>query len=125
MPTAFLLPWVFITAHKASTFLLQHPEIQHLMAARTYDLVVSEIMMTDAVFGLGQYFGAPTVAISMFGQSTWTNNLVGNPAPLSTVPSTFANFSTRMTMWQRLLNTVLTAFEWMMLRWMHKPIQVK
>lgn len=124
IPKSLLIPGFIIEGYTISSFVLQHPQMQRLMETRSYDLIIIEIFTSEAIFGLGQHFGAPTIAVSAFGQSTWTNDLVGNPAPLSTVPSTWSDYSTRMSLWQRSGNVLIAAYERMLIHALHHPIQV-
>lgn len=119
-----LIPTTLILGEKLSSHVLHHPSMQIIMANRSYDLVIVDIYVIEAIFGLGQHFGAPTIGVSAYGQSTWTNDLVGNPAAVSMVPSSFSNFSGRMTLWQRFLNLLVTSYERLLIMVLHHPIQV-
>lgn len=114
-----------IAGETLSTIVLQHPNMRKLMENRHYDLIIIDIYTTEAVFGLGPHFGAPTIGVSAYGQSTWSNDLVGNPAAVSTVPSSWSNYSCVMTPWQRMINFLVTAFERVLTKLLHHPIQVK
>lgn len=124
MPVHLLIIKYIQLGAMLSETVLKHPIMQMIMKTRNYDLVVVDTFATEAIFGLGQHFGASTIALSAFGQSTWTNDLVGNPAAVSTVPSSASNFSCRMSLWQRLQNLLVTAYERIMLKLIHHPTQV-
>lgn len=103
---------------------LFHPNMRKLLDTGSFDLVIAENFATEAVFGLGQHFGAPVIAVSTFGPSQWTNNLVGNTAPLSYVPHAFSTYSSRMTMLERMGNLLLETIEKLYLNAFHFSQQV-
>lgn len=76
-----------------------------------FDVVVVEVCIDDALIGFGNYYNAPVVAISAFGASKWTTDLVGTPNFASYVPHTLNHYTDRMTFWQRIYNSLSYWFE--------------
>lgn len=124
MAPALILPVLFWFGDMFSNFTLSHPKTRHLMDTRSFDLVIVEIFCTEAFIGFGQHFNAPVVAVSTFGASKWTNDLVGTPSPLSYVPHAFSTFSDKMSLWGRTINTVLTVYENCFIHTLNYPLQV-
>lgn len=123
MAPALLLPVLFWTASENTDLTLSHPNLRHLMETRTYDLVIMEIFVTEAIIGLGQHFDAPVIAVSTFGASKWCNDLVGSPSPPSYVAHSFSTFTHRMTFVQRLMNYMLHIYETALLHLINYPAQ--
>lgn len=95
-----------------TNFTLTHPNVRALLESdETFDVIVLEVFMNEAMLGLGHRFNAPIIGVSTFGSSKWTNDMVGTPAPLSWVPNPFLSFTDRMTFTQRLGNTLYNALD--------------
>lgn len=124
MAPAIILPILFWHGDMFSNYTLSHPNVRHLMETRSYDLVIVEIFCSEALIGFGQHFNAPVVAVSTFGASKWTNDLVGSPSPLSYVPHAFSTFTDKMSLWERTMNTVLTVYENIFINILNFPSQV-
>ena len=58
---------------------LMHPVTKKLLASgEKFDLVIVECFVSEALFGIAQHFNAPIIAMSTFGASKWTTDLVGS-----------------------------------------------
>ncbi|XP_039451155.1 UDP-glycosyltransferase UGT5-like [Culex pipiens pallens] len=90
-----------------------------------FDLIVLEIFMNDAMLGFVHHFNAPCVAMSTFGASKWTTDLVGTPSPPSYVPNPFLSFTDHMTFKERALNTVMSAVEILVENILDRPAQLE
>lgn len=88
-------------------FDLSRPSVSQIMANSTFDLIIVELFGEQALLGLGQHFGAPMIAVSTFGASSWTNDLVGNPSPPSYVPHAFSSYPSKMNFLERMNNLLL------------------
>lgn len=108
-----------------SNFTFQHPNVQTLLnSGRTYDVVVLELFVSEALLGLKRHFKANSlVAVSTFGASVWTDNLVGNPSPSSFIPHPFLDFTERMTFLERTDNFLVSAYEKMQMQYSYYPRQ--
>ncbi|KAH8294624.1 hypothetical protein KR018_000626 [Drosophila ironensis] len=92
--------------------LLAAPAVQKLMAQnRTFDGVICETFMNDAIYGFAEHFGAPLITFSSLGATGWTADLVGTPSPPSYVPHALLRFGDHMDFWQRAQNLGFQAFE--------------
>uniref|UniRef100_A0A182X8K0 Uncharacterized protein n=1 Tax=Anopheles quadriannulatus TaxID=34691 RepID=A0A182X8K0_ANOQN len=62
---------------------LSSPEVQALIHSdETFDLLILEIFLDDALLGFADRFNCPVVGMSTFGASSWVNSLTGSPQPL-------------------------------------------
>uniref|UniRef100_A0A182QUC8 UDP-glucuronosyltransferase n=1 Tax=Anopheles farauti TaxID=69004 RepID=A0A182QUC8_9DIPT len=103
---------------------LTSPAVQRLLqsANETFDLLVLEIFMDDALLGFGDRFRCPIVGMSTFGASTFINDLTGTPQPLSYVPHQMLSFTSRMTFWERLANVAFHGVEAFVMRFIYLPM---
>lgn len=92
-------------------FDLSRPNVRNLIETASFDLVIVEMFAEQALLGLGQHFGAPIIAVSTFGASAWTNDLVGNPSPHSYVPHAFSPYASKMNLPARINNLLLDVAE--------------
>ncbi|XP_055610278.1 UDP-glycosyltransferase UGT5-like [Uranotaenia lowii] len=91
-----------------STLLMSHPKVKELLQAnRSYDAVISECFVSEALYGFADHYKAPLIVFSPFGASMWTNELVGTPYPYAQIPHVFLSYTDRMTFWERFVNTAL------------------
>jgi glucuronosyltransferase len=87
---------------------LQEKEVQRLLHSddQNFDLIVAEAFSNDCLLGFAHKFKAPVVQVATFVGSAWMGDWVGNPSPYAYVPDPLQSFSHRMTLWQRILNTL-------------------
>jgi glucuronosyltransferase len=92
---------------------MQEKEVQNLLHSsdQQFDLIITEAFVNDCVLGFVHKFKAPVVQVVSFGGTSWMGDWVGNPSPYSYVPDGFQNFSDRMNLWQRVLNTLGITFQ--------------
>ncbi|XP_055303125.1 UDP-glucosyltransferase 2-like [Sitodiplosis mosellana] len=76
-----------------------------------FDVVVVDVCFSDHFLGFGQHFNAPIIALSSFGASKLTTDLVGSPNFASYVPHTLNPYTDRMSFWQRIYNSLTFWFE--------------
>lgn len=119
-----MLPILFWHGDEFSNYTLNHPNTRKLMETRSFDLVIVEIFCTEAMLGFGQHFNEPVIAVSTFGASKWTNDLVGTPSPLSYVPHAFSTLSDKMSLKDRMINTLTTILENILINVLHHLYQV-
>lgn len=124
MPLAVVLPMLLYWGENVCNFTLMHPNVQALYG-RKYDLVILEIFGTESTLGLGQQFDAPVIGFSTFSATRWTNDLIGNPSPLSYISHTMMDFPDKMNIWHRTYNIVFYVYESIILNLMHHPFQVR
>ncbi|XP_021699050.1 UDP-glucuronosyltransferase 2A3 [Aedes aegypti] len=112
--------------HRITNSTLTDPPVVDLIASNeTFDLIVLEIFMNDAMIGFCHHFKAPCIGMSTFGASKWTADLVGTPSPPSYVPNAFLGFSDRMSFKERLFNTLMSAMEILVDATIDYPVQNK
>ncbi|GAB0093834.1 UDP-glucuronosyltransferase [Sergentomyia squamirostris] len=88
------------------------PAFVDLMERREkYDVIITEIFLTDCLLGIGKHFDAPIIGFSTFGASKWNTDLNGSPSPPSYVPNVNFAYSDRMNFMQRTLNLIMIGFE--------------
>lgn len=103
---------------------LQHPNVKKLIASdEQFDLVIMESFLNDAHLGFAHRFKAPCVALSTFGASRWTNDMVGTPSPTSYVPHPFLSFTDRMSFVQRIGNMLMTIMDAVLGHVLDFPVQ--
>ncbi len=123
MPVATLVSMLFYRGADLCNLTLTNSNVKTLFA-RNYDLVIVEIFGTEAFIGLGQIFDCPVIGFSSFSTSRWTNDLVGNPSPLSYISHPMLDFPDKMNFLHRMHNTVFYMYESMVLSYLHHPLQV-
>lgn len=91
---------------------LNNPVFQRFLASGAkFDLIILDIFLSEAFYGLGHHFNAPMIGLSTFGASKWTTDLVGTPLFPSYVPHTFTGYSDRMSFFERLRNSAIYWFD--------------
>lgn len=89
-----------------------HKEIQKLLkSTEHYDLIIMEQFLNEALLYFGHHFKAPVIILCAIGSGSWTNQYVGNPAPLSHVPSVFLTFNSKMSFVERVQNVVWNLYD--------------
>ncbi|XP_046982684.1 UDP-glucosyltransferase 2-like [Schistocerca americana] len=91
--------------------LMDDPVVRELIDSqeRTYDLLIMETFFHDCFFAFSHKYRAPTVLACAFGGgNTWINYAVGNPYPLSYLPEGGVAYTTRMSLFQKTYNSLLS-----------------
>lgn len=88
---------------------------------QTFDAVIVEVCIDEALLAFGKYYNAPVIAISAFGASKWTTDLVGTPNFASYVPFTLNHYTDRMSFWQRMYNSLSFMFDELAMQYYHVP----
>ncbi|KAM7361142.1 UDP-glucosyltransferase 2-like [Cochliomyia hominivorax] len=86
---------------------IKNPLVQQLMAKEKFDIILMDTFMSEALYGLGEYFNASMIGISSYGTFPFLDSMVGNISPLSIIPSLFLQHTFDQTFWQRCLNVAL------------------
>ncbi|XP_055531728.1 UDP-glycosyltransferase UGT5-like [Wyeomyia smithii] len=108
----------------SSEYTLNHPNVQRLMnSGETFDIVIVETFLTEAIYGLAQHFNASLITYSPFGSSLWTAELTGSPTPTSHIPNSWLYYDDKMTFYERLWNVVLNWWDNLLYRGVHLPSQ--
>lgn len=108
-----------------TNFTLQHNVVQDFIKNpnERFDVVITEMFVSEALIGLGYHFKVPTVVVSTFGAIKWVNDLVGTPSPMSYVAHPFMSFTDRMNFFKRTLSAVITIFEHFYMDYIYLPKQ--
>lgn len=102
----------FETGVNMTTWAITSKNLQEFMKIKQhFDVVVVEVCIDEALLAFGNYYNAPVVAISAFGASKWTTDLVGTPNFPSYVPHTLNHYTDRMTFWERMYNSLTYWYE--------------
>ncbi|XP_055850895.1 UDP-glucosyltransferase 2-like [Episyrphus balteatus] len=104
---------------------LQQPIIQNLLTNpnRTFDLIICELFLTDALFGFGQHYNAPVIVISPMGNNFLSSVVSGTPMPPSFVPNILLPNTDRMNFIERALNLVGFTFQYLFYYFYWLPYQ--
>lgn len=81
--------------------------LNFLKTNETFDVVIMERFMNEALQGFAVHFNCPLIILNTFSANAWINVLTGNPAPTSYIPYAFLKYSSRMNFWERLTNTLM------------------
>nr|XP_015838844.1 PREDICTED: 2-hydroxyacylsphingosine 1-beta-galactosyltransferase isoform X2 [Tribolium castaneum] len=100
---------------------LKHENVQKLINSNEkFDAVIVEFA-SEALYALSTHFGAPLVTFSATRASHWINPLVGNPSPPSYIPDIMLDFSVLMTLYERLVNSLVYVFNELLLNFVVYP----
>ncbi|KNC24650.1 hypothetical protein FF38_13551, partial [Lucilia cuprina] len=95
-----------VTGYKMVSNVLEHPKVKHIMKNEKFDLILVETILSEALYGLGEYFQAPMVGVSTFGTINFVDYLVGNVSPMSYIPHISLPYENHMNLKERILNVV-------------------
>lgn len=87
--------------------ILKYSDIQDIINSHTeYDLVIAQIINTDAIFAFGYKFKAPVIAFFQTAMLPSNNWILGNPFPSSYIPNLFSPYTEKMSLFARIVNTM-------------------
>ncbi|XP_061400906.1 UDP-glycosyltransferase UGT4-like [Musca vetustissima] len=111
-------------SYKMSRNVFVDPQFKAIMTKESFDLIIVDITFAEAFYGLGEYFGAPMVAISYWSAMTSVDELVGNITPLSYIPNMIMmrKYNQNMNFWRRWLNVIVFIFDWIYYYLRYMPI---
>ncbi|XP_065354386.1 UDP-glycosyltransferase UGT5-like [Calliphora vicina] len=104
---------------------IKNPAVQKLLNTERFDLIILEVIHTDAWYAFGRHFNAPMIGLSSFGTDPVIDELMGNMSPLSYSPLITAGLTERMTYLERLKNVILSFMELLHVRIHLIPAQRK
>ncbi|XP_037817464.1 UDP-glycosyltransferase UGT5-like [Lucilia sericata] len=103
---------------------LKEPNVQQLMASNhTFDAVIYDIFLSEALFGLSEHFKAPLIGLSTLGAISENNDMVGSPSPPSYVPNIMLKFTDHMSLSERVKNLAFATFERLFMDFHYLPKQ--
>ncbi|XP_058974185.1 UDP-glycosyltransferase UGT5 [Musca domestica] len=112
------------TGVRVTEAVLNEPAVKQLMVSnQTFDAVICEVFLSEALYGLSEHFKAPLIGLGTFGAVAWNTDMVGSPSPPSYVANTFLPFTDHMTLGQRIINLAMLSFERLFLDFYYLPKQ--
>ncbi|XP_013109135.2 UDP-glycosyltransferase UGT5 [Stomoxys calcitrans] len=103
---------------------LNDSNVQQLMASNhTFDAVICEVFLSEALYGLSEHFKAPLIGLGTFGAISWNTDMVGSPSPPSYVPLVALKLTDRMTLMERVQNLAFLTLEKIIMEWYYLPRQ--
>ncbi|XP_045473130.1 UDP-glycosyltransferase UGT5-like [Harmonia axyridis] len=87
------------------------PAVRKLLeSGEKFDAVIMDQFIDDSFAYFAHHFSANHILLSTTSANSWVNPLVGNPAPPSVNAEVLLEFSSYMTFWERLRNTMFYLF---------------
>lgn len=118
-----VMPVILQAASDYNNFTLNSPQFRRLVDERQhFDVAVVGYFLNDFVLGIGPLLKCPTVLYFSAGAGGLTN-MVGNPAEVSSVPHLFLGNKNPMTFIDRVKNTLIHAFESIMVEYFKYKMQ--
>ncbi|XP_015608810.1 UDP-glucuronosyltransferase 2C1 [Cephus cinctus] len=91
---------------------LKHPNTQKLIKSNEkFDVILTEVFNSDCFLGFVHKFQAPFLSLSSHQILPWVNPRIGNPDNPSYISTTFHGYSSHMTFYERLMNTIFLGLE--------------
>lgn len=91
--------------------ILGHPNMQALLKSdEKFDAVIVEQLFVDGLKVLAHHFNAPLIVVSSIGPNIFVNRFVGNPSPSSYIPEMFLSYSSDMTFFERMKNSLFRLY---------------
>ncbi|XP_061387713.1 UDP-glycosyltransferase UGT5-like, partial [Musca vetustissima] len=89
-----------------SSNVLENSEVKQLLKNEKFDLIIIEVLSTESLLGLGEYFQAPMIGVSTFGTINFIDYLTANPSPPSYIPHMSLDYGNHMSLWERTVNVL-------------------
>ncbi|XP_013113908.2 UDP-glucosyltransferase 2 [Stomoxys calcitrans] len=105
------------------TNVLENAEVKKIMKNEKFDLIISEVLVSEALLGLGEHFKAPIVAVSTFGTINFIDYLVGNTSPLSYIPHISVPYGNHMSLKERAANLLMETVDQLCFNHFVLPLQ--
>ncbi|XP_019894248.2 UDP-glucosyltransferase 2-like [Musca domestica] len=108
-----------------STNVMENVEVKKLMKNEKFDLIIIEVLGTESLLGLGEYFQAPMIGVSTFGTIGFIDYLTANPSPASYIPHMSLEYDSHMSLWQRTVNVLANVVDDLCTNFLLMPGQEK
>lgn len=103
---------------------LNSPEVKEFLKKdNTFDLVICEQFVQEALYALAVKYNAPLAIISTFGNCMRHNIMTRNPLQLATILAEYLNVNDPGSFWTRLRNFYFTSYEYLWWRYWYLPKQ--
>jgi glucuronosyltransferase len=108
-----------------SNYTLGHPNFEEILKAsnETFDLLLLDLALTDSLLGVAKYYNIPAVVLNVGATNKWSNEMTGNPNNPSYNPNMFLGYTDRMSFTERVLNTMMAAFDELTYNFLYLPTQ--
>lgn len=117
--------YIYTIASMAVNATLSNEKVKKLLnSGEKFDAVIYEVFGTDALGGLGQQLGCPTLGYTTFGTTRCANQITGNPDSFSTIANPFLGYTAQMTFAQRVKNVLFSFLEKTLIQFYYFPLQV-
>ncbi|RZB40719.1 UDP-glucuronosyltransferase-like, partial [Asbolus verrucosus] len=117
----------YVTATLSEKFVeltLNHENVQKLLkSGEKFDVVITDQFLTDAFKAFAIHFDAPLIALCPGGPTFWINPLVGNPSPSSYIPNVLLAYPSKMTFYERMMNSLTNVFNEILYNFYYFPKQ--
>ncbi|KAG5883246.1 hypothetical protein JTB14_000035 [Gonioctena quinquepunctata] len=105
---------------------LKNPAVQELLKSdKEFDVVIVGHFLDDGMSAFATHFNAHLILLSTLGANLWNNHLVGNPALPSFYPEILLNYQLKMTLCERVKNTLFRIWNYINLNFIFYPAQNK
>ncbi|XP_065158663.1 LOW QUALITY PROTEIN: UDP-glycosyltransferase UGT5-like [Atheta coriaria] len=92
----------------ACTSVLKHPLIQELKTpSKQYDLVITEMFVTDCLLPYAHIYKAPIIGISSTGIMPWADERMGNPDNPAYIPNYFLPLRGKLNFVEKCFSTMM------------------
>lgn len=88
---------------------LNHTNVQNLLkSGETFDIVIVEQFVNDALKALAHHFKGHLIIYSTVGPNAWINPMVGNPSPSSYISDMMLSYAPKMSFCERMKNSIMS-----------------
>jgi len=104
--------------------ILNHPTVAKLLrSGRKFDLVIAEFFTSTPIFApISTVVDAPIVGFCPMITFPWINEVMGTETTVSYMPSIFSDSTDPGSFFQRISDTLISAFIYVMFNWIYTPI---
>lgn len=107
-PTTVLLKGMFSFPEMITKAVYSHPKVQGLLNNSNFDLILASQAGIAASYPLIWHFKSPFIVLSPNILFPGYAHLIGDDEHTSYLPFIFSSFSSKMSLWERIGNTVMT-----------------
>lgn len=112
MSTVERLQYKIAAARDKVDFALSDEKFKEVLKSdETFDVMILDTLLNDALLGMAEYKKIPVIAFSSAGSSRWTDEMVKNPVNPSYSPSDLMEVTDSMSFMERMWNTAMTFVE--------------
>ncbi|XP_058975190.1 UDP-glucosyltransferase 2-like [Musca domestica] len=104
-----------------TTNVMENSEVKNLLKNEKFDLLIIEVLSTESLLGLGEYFQAPMIGVSTFGTIGFIDYLTANPSPASFIPHMSLQYGSHMSLWERTVNVLANVVDDLCLNYLMLP----